>query len=171
MFEIGSYVSYRAEGVCVIRDIRAERFGSIGSSAKYYILSPLNDEKSTVFVPADNEVLMRYMRPLLSPEEIMELIAQLRDKRIEWIPESRARNARYRDILADGDRRILIAMIYTIEDYVVSIHPKKPGNTDENAFRRAIRMLFEEFSMTTDLSNIEELIAVLHGERLLRPKQ
>ena len=51
MYEIGSYVIYRAEGFWKISDIRTESFGAIGGQEKYYILSPVNDEKSTVFVP------------------------------------------------------------------------------------------------------------------------
>ena len=35
MFDIGSYVIYRSEGVCVVSDIREENFGIIGKSEKY----------------------------------------------------------------------------------------------------------------------------------------
>ena len=73
MFAVGSFVVYRAEGVCRISDIKAESFGVIGSKENYYILTPLNDEKSTVFVPVANETLVGMMRPLLSAEEITAL--------------------------------------------------------------------------------------------------
>ena len=171
MFEIGSYVSYRAEGVCVIADIRNESFGAIGASTKYYILSPLNDEKSTVFVPAENELLMGYMRPLLSAAEIHALIEEQKEERLEWIEESRARNVKYRDLLAEGDRRVLITLVQTILDYAAAIQPKKLGSTDENALKRATRMLYEEFSATTDLAEVEEILPLLRGERILKPKK
>ena len=74
MFEIGSYVMYRAEGVCKISDIRDESFGAIGGQEKYYILSPLNDDKSTVYVPMGNDALLGMMRPLMSAEEICRMV-------------------------------------------------------------------------------------------------
>ena len=57
MFEIGSYVAYRSEGVCVISDIRAETFGAPNNSELYYILTPVRHTQSTLFVPVKNENL------------------------------------------------------------------------------------------------------------------
>ena len=36
MFKVGTYVSYRAEGVCVISDIRNEAFNSLGKKEEFY---------------------------------------------------------------------------------------------------------------------------------------
>ena len=173
MFEIGSYVSYRAEGVCVIRDIREERFGALSEVAKYYILSPIGDEKSTVFVPMDNATLMALMRPLLSAEEIQALVEETRDERFEWIEESRLRNMKFREILSIGDRRSLIVLLNTVVEHneLITKLGKKVGATDENALYRAKTMLFEEFSVTTDLTYSDEILALLRGERTLRAKE
>ena len=173
MFDIGSYVSYRAEGVCVISDIREERFGALGGLAKYYILSPVGDEKSTVFVPMDNEGLVSMMRPLLSAQEIMATVEELRDERMEWIEESRVRNVRFREIFAEGDRRKLIVLLNTVVEHSEMLRSigKKVGSTDENAQYRAQTMLFEEFSMTTDLKSIDEILPLLRGERILASKE
>ena len=173
MFEVGSYVSYRAEGVCVISDIREERFGALGNVTKYYILSPKGDEKSTVFVPMDNEGLVSMMRPLLSATEIMEMVDELRDERIEWIEESRMRNIRFREIFSDGDRRLLIVLLNTVAEHSEMLRAmgKKVGSIDENAQYRAQMMLFEEFSMTTDLGSVEEVLPLLRGERTLASKE
>jgi len=173
MFEIGSYVSYRAEGVCVVRDIREERFGALGETAKYYILSPLADEKSTVFVPMENEALMALMRPLLSAEEILRMVSELRDERLEWIEESRLRNLKFREIFSLGDRKQLVVLANTVAEHnkMITDLGKKVGSTDENALFRAKTMLFEEFSMTTDLQSIEEVLPLLRGERSLCAKE
>lgn len=173
MFEIGSYVSYRAEGVCVIVDIREERFGALGGTAKYYILSPIGDEKSTVFVPLDNENLVSMMRPLLSAEEILAMVEELREERMEWIEESRLRNLRFREILSCGDRKQLIVLLNTVVEHSEMIRElgKKVGSTDENAMYRAKTMLFEEFSMTTDLCDVEEILPLLRGERTLKARE
>lgn len=173
MFEIGSYVSYRAEGVCVICDIREERFGALGDAAKYYILSPVGDEKSTVFVPMENEELLSLMRPLLSAEQIFQMVEELRDERLAWIEESRLRNLKFREILSLGDRKQLIVLVNTVAEHNEMIIKlgKKVGSTDENALYRAKTMLFEEFSMTTDLRSAEEILPLLRGERTLASKE
>ena len=83
MFEIGGYVIYRSEGVCVISDIRYENFGGSSKGEKYYILNPLNDRKSTVFVPVENDKLVGMMRKLLSASDIEEMVTELREERMD----------------------------------------------------------------------------------------
>ncbi|MBE6546378.1 MAG: hypothetical protein E7668_02910 [Ruminococcaceae bacterium] len=172
MFEIGSYVIYRAEGVCKISDIRNESFGAVGGESRYYILSPLNDEKSTVFVPTDNNALLGMMRPLMSAEEICRLVMELKNERMEWIPESRARNTKFKEVLSLGDRRELIVLVNTVHEHMEEAVKcgKKPTGTDENAIRRAIRLLYEEFAATTDLKTEEDIIPLLRGELCLHNK-
>ena len=172
MFSIGSYVIYRAEGVCVISDIREESFGAIGEKNKYYILSPLGDDKSTVFVPVDNERLCSMIRKLLSADEIMELAAELREERLEWIPDSRARNMRYKEIFFLGDRRDIIVLANT----VMAIKregkesDKRLTGTDENALCRAKRMLYDEFSVTAEIRTEDDVLALLVGDITIKPK-
>ena len=36
MFKVGTYVSYRSEGVCVISDIRMEAFNALGKNEEFY---------------------------------------------------------------------------------------------------------------------------------------
>ncbi len=172
MFTIGTYVAYRAEGVCVISDIREENFGAIGEKNKYYILSPLGDNRSTVFVPMDNETLCSMMRRLLSAEEIHSLAESLKDKRTEWISDNRTRNARFREILSLGDREELIILVNTLHEHIsrVLADKKKPTGIDENTLRRAKRMLYDEFSATTDLASEEDIIPLLCGELKLNNK-
>ncbi|MBQ8850202.1 MAG: hypothetical protein IJ011_07740 [Clostridia bacterium] len=173
MFEVGSHVIYRAEGVCVIVDIREESFGAIGEKNKYYILSPIGDEKSTVFVPVDNEKLCSMIRRLLSADEIMELAASLREERIEWIPDSRGRNLRYKEIFALGDRRDIMVLANTILSIMREgrSSDKRLTGTDENALRRAKRMLYDEFSATTDIRTEDDVFRLLEGELVLSSKQ
>ena len=172
MFDVGSYVIYRAEGVCVISDIREENFGAIGGNEKYYILSPVNDKKSTVYVPVNNKMLCGMMRPLLSAEQINDLVDELRCERMEWIDESRARNAAFREVLSAGDRRQLIVLTNTVSERIAEAQSKgrKPTSTDENAILRAKKMLYEEFRETSDISSEEDIIPLLCGELKLNPK-
>lgn len=166
MFEKGSYVTYRSEGVCVISDICSQSFGAIGSAEKYYILSPIRDPKSTVFVPVNNQQLVGFMRELLNAEQIKKLTAEQRDERLEWISDSRARNNTWKEILSRGDRREIVTLVNTLAEKLDEIKQsgRKAGSTDVSAFNRAQKMLYEEFSATTDISSCDDILPLLRGE-------
>ena len=174
MFKIGTYVSYRSEGVCVISDIRTEAFNALGKSEQFYILAPIKDISSILYVPVNNETLTSKMRPLLSAEELCDLADELRDERSDlWSTDSRARNAMLREILASGDRRQIIVLINTITDMM-----KNPSTTekrltagDQNILKRAKKMLVAEFSVTTDINSEDDLMRVLCGESRCAPNE
>ena len=161
-YEIGDFVIYRAEGICDIVDIKRQSFAG-GEKADYYILSPRNDPNSTVYVPVDNDRLTAMMRPLLTEREIRELILELRNDRLNWIPDSRARNTRFKDILSEGDRRKLIVLLQTVRDKIAENDSigKRSGTTETGAMIRACRLLREEFSPAIPLSNDAELLDLI----------
>ena len=163
---------YRSEGVCIITDIKHENFGVIGKDEEYYFLSPLNDRKSTVYVPVANKNLIGMMRKLLSADEITEMAAELREERLDWIPDSRLRNSSFKDILAIGDRCELIRLANTVSEKLneQTLNGKKPSATDLGALKRPIHLLYEEFSATTDISSPDDVLAVLAGELKLGAK-
>ncbi len=172
MFKIGEYVSYRSEGVCVISDIRTECFNALGTSEEYYILAPIKDMNSTLYVPVVNKLLTEKMQPLLCASEICELANMLRDERLEWNNESRARNTELKEILAGGERNSLVILVNTLNERIcqLALEGRKCTAGDENALKRAKKMLFDEFSATTDLKDEEELLLLLKGELKCNPK-
>lgn len=172
MFAIGDYVSYRSEGVCVISDIRTEIFNALGKSEEFYILAPLKDINSVLYVPVNNEALTSKMQPLLSADGVCALADELRGELMPWIDDSRARNAALREILAGGDRRELIVLVNTILDRVARSAEigRKITAGDENTLKRAKKMLLDEFSATTDMQTDEELMGVINGTHRCAPK-
>lgn len=173
MFEVGSYVSYRAEGVCVIIDIRTEAFNALGKSEEFYILAPLKDMNSVLYVPLGNDRLTSKMLPLLSADGICALADELRETRMEWINDSRARNSALREMLAAGGRRDLMILVNTIIDRIERAEEIGRNITagDANILARAKKMLLDEFSVTSDIDSVEALMAVLSGERRCLPRE
>ena len=167
MFEIGTYVSYRAEGVCVIADIRTEAFNALGKSEEFYILAPIKDMNSVLYVPLNNEQLTSKIQPLLSADGICALADELRDHRMEWIDDSRARNSALRAMLAAGGRRELMILVNTIVDRINRAEEIGRNITagDGNILTRAKKMLLDEFAITSDISTVDQLMEVLSGER------
>ena len=66
-----NYVNYGNQGICKIEDIRPMKFSFNTYERDYYILKPVHQENSRIFVPAENQKLTTQMRPILSPEDIV----------------------------------------------------------------------------------------------------
>ena len=139
MFEIGSYVSYRADGVCKVADIRKESFGVHAEPTLYYVLHPKHDEKSIFFVPVENPKLVAMMRPLLSADEIAALIKKVSERALEWIPETKPRALYFKNILSIGEREELIYLVRLLRVHteVTTAQGKKVYATDISAAKRA----------------------------------
>ena len=165
MFEIGSYVSYRADGVCKIADIREESFGVLAEPTLYYVLHPKHDEKSIFFVPTDNEVLVAKMRPLLCAEEITALIRAVSERPLEWIPETKPRANFFKSILAEGEREELIYLVrlLRVHSEAMQAQGKKVYATDDAAAKRAAQLLFAEFSMVFDIASPNDIPAFIES--------
>ena len=73
MLKVGEKVLYGAAGACTITEICKKRFGD-AEEREYYVLVPIHDSRSTLYVPLDNEKLRAKMKKLLSAEEIEALI-------------------------------------------------------------------------------------------------
>ena len=73
----GEYVNYRTSGVCLIEDIAVPEFASGGEKGEYYILRPVKDKSTTLFVPIKSEALLSGMRHLLAKEEIVAVLGVL----------------------------------------------------------------------------------------------
>lgn len=147
MLSIGSYVMYGSNGVCRIEEIRSESF--TGKARDYFILSPVDDPKTTIYVPTDEEALTARMSPLLSREELVTLLREsYRDGTTEWINDPRARSEAFRSVLQSGDRRGLFRMLRTIHERREAqlANGKKLYAADENAFHQAERMLHGEIA-------------------------
>lgn len=163
MFSVGNYVSYRSDGVCKIIDIRKESFGALGKDILYYILSPINDEKSTFFVPTDNALLVSMMRKLLSSDEITELVKAVSKKEPVWIDDSKQRGVAFKEILSKGDREEMLLLIKAVNNYqkLREAEGKKVYSADLSARSRAAKLLLEEFSIVLPISSEDELLNML----------
>ena len=82
---IGAYVLYGKTGVCQVQEYKDVRIG--GETCSYYVLAPISDGRSSVYVPRNNAELVARMRPLLSREEIDSLLSAADDVRLEWLDD------------------------------------------------------------------------------------
>ena len=156
--QVGAYVVYGKSGVCRVEDIRRETFGR--QSGEYYVLKPVYDKQSTIYVPAANEALLQNMRRILTPEEIYKLIRFMPDMSdSQWIQDPRARSDYFKDILQQGDRGELIRIIKALyhQQKEALAHGKKLHAADEAVMKKAEKMLYDEFALVLQIAPEEVL--------------
>lgn len=152
MFKVDDIVTYGINGVCKIEAIEEKNL--MGVKKDYLILKPLNGDKSTFYVPVDNENLLGKMRKLLSEVEINQLIDSMPNEKVLWINNERDRKERYKQIIADGNHSELISMIKAIhfEKKDREEKGKKLHISDERFLEEAEKILYDEFRYVLKLS-------------------
>ena len=72
LFNIGDMVVYGSQGVCKIDAIQEKQIGK--AVMNYYVLKPVFNENTSVFVPVENATLTSKMQDLLTRSQAKELI-------------------------------------------------------------------------------------------------
>lgn len=156
-FEKGRYVVYGTNGICIIEDVKNMKFAAGMPEKMYYILSPVGNPTSTVFVPAENEKLVSKMRSVMTKNEIDELLIGMRDKELQWENDRRYRSENFHEILSKGVTQEMLLMIRCI--YMKKRELSKMGKnlptTDSNTLKAAEKLVEEEFSYTLDVKPSE----------------
>lgn len=152
MLKIGEKVLYGAAGACTITEICKKKFGESGER-EYYVLVPIHDTRTTLYVPLDNEALKAKMKKLLTAEEIEALIDSMPREEYVWIENEKARQERFKEILRCGDRREIMTMaksLYAHRQKVMSMG-RKLHMSDERMFKEAEKMLCDEFAVVLNM--------------------
>lgn len=63
----GEYVRYACNGVCLVDDIRLDVPAGKGTPKEFYILKPVSNPASTIFVPTGSPALVEKMGPVTQP--------------------------------------------------------------------------------------------------------
>ena len=157
MFCVNDTVLYGAQGVCRIVSVTKESFGS--SPVDYYVLKPVYNESSTIYVPVDNAELTGKMRRILSSEEIFALIRSMPREDSLWIENENERKETYKKIIAEGDRAELIKMLKALHRHQEERQAagKKLHAADERFFKEAEKMLYDEFALVLHIRQEEVL--------------
>lgn len=146
MFSVGEVFVYGSVGVCRIGEICERCCGA--EKREYYVLCPIYDERSTLYVPTDSEALLSHLNPLLTKDAAEELIA-LAPKRIPgWNLNDKERMEEFRKILESGNRREILSMVYLLHKRKKELFAcgKRLRSSDESLMQRAEKLLCDEFA-------------------------
>ena len=160
MFEQGALVTYGIHGLCKItkvENMRVER-----KEIEFYVLEPVKQPGSYYYVPTQNKTAVSKLRPILTKEQLDDLLTSLDITTDSWIADENARKQRYRELINSGDRAALISMvklIYMQKELLLS-QGKKLHLSDDNFLRDAKTVLNSEFSVVLGIEqeNVGEYI-------------
>ena len=160
MFKIGDVVVYSATGVCEIEDISIKAFSGVKSS--YYVLKPLMQKASTVFVPVDNERLTRKIHPILSQEQFSEVFRSVKNRTPNRPESENERREKFTEILESGNRESLMLMVYDLNNFkkTQQENGRRLHLADERLLTSAENILYEElaFVFKIELNSVSDFL-------------
>jgi len=163
MFSAGEIIVYGLQGVCEISDITEMRIGE--EMRSYYILRPVNDNKSTVYVPVDNEWLISQMREVLTRSEVDCIIDEVAGSKFKWIENDTERKTFCESVIKNGDRKELIrlvSMLYVHREELKN-NKKRFQIADDKHLKEAEKQINDEFSYVLGISQ-EEVSAYIRNK-------
>ena len=147
MFNIGEYIIYGSNGVCMVKDYMQS--DTIGGGELYYVLDPLSARGSTIFSPVDNQKV--FMRPVISRSEAEDLLAGIPEYEDMEIRDVRSQEQLYKEILKNYDCRIFLR-------FIKALYGRKH---DREAAGRRITAVDEKYLLLAKESLLNELSIAL----------
>ncbi|MBQ2357911.1 MAG: CarD family transcriptional regulator [Ruminococcus sp.] len=160
MFCVGQTVLYGSNGVCMVDDVTEKRIGK--TKIQYYVLKPLCNNTSTLFVPTANQQLVSKMRRILTEDEAEAILRDLPPCG-DWNDNKQERSEQFRAIITEGSCVELIRLIRLVRTHGQEqlAGGKRLHISDERFLKEAEKMICEEFSLVLHISRDEVLERIL----------
>ncbi|MFR7854223.1 MAG: CarD family transcriptional regulator [Acutalibacteraceae bacterium] len=151
MLKLNDTVMYGTTGVCTVENIEKKTIGKV--TRTYYVLRPKAQTSSTVFLPADNEILLSKVRTVMTADEIIGIIRELPAEPNIWVDDDNERKLRYNEIITSGDRKRCLLMVRTLRSHQKELAEKgkRLHIADERALKEGQRLIHDEFSYVLNI--------------------
>ena len=145
-FEKGKKVLYSVNGVCEITDITEKVFGK--TVMRYYVLKPISNNEATLFVPVNNENLVRKMKRLMTQPQLDEVLNDVSAKDVEWTSNEAVRKEEFRNTISFGNVSEILVLLKSIWIHrrMQNSKGRKLHISDEMYLREAEKIIKEEIS-------------------------
>lgn len=155
MYNVGDQVVYGVHGVCEVKAIEERKVDH--KKATYLVLEPVEQEGATYLVPAENPAAMAKLRPIITRQELDDMLSSAAVREDRWIPDENQRKQLYRELIVSGDRGALLQMVATLHRHKASqiAAGRKFHLCDENFLRDAQRLLNGELSLVLGIEQHE----------------
>ncbi len=152
MFQVGEFVLYGSHGVCRVKGTEKQLVNR--KRTEYLVLEPLSQNESKFYLPSQSPAAMGKLKPVLSREELEDLLTSDLIRHDCWIREESLRKQHYRDLISSGDRVLLLQMVnalYRYRDEQIAAG-RKFHQCDDNFLRDAEKLLCSEICLVMDLT-------------------
>lgn len=169
MYSIGDRVVYGIHGVCRICTTETRTVDK--KTVQYFVLQPEDQSGTRYYVPSGNPAALAKLRPLLSKQELMELLHSPEIRQDCWIEDEGRRKNTYRELIAACDTVALLSMVHTLHlrRKACAARGRKFHLCDENFLRDAQRVLSAELAAVLEIP-VQEIPSymeqTLHNEML-----
>ena len=152
-FEVGQYVVYGTNGICVVEKIEYMSFAAGMPKEMYYVLRQKRTSATQFFVTVKNGQLTSKMRAPMEKADIEDMLMGLSDDNVTWINDRRERIETFKGILSNGLNGKLLNMIICIYEQkrIFSHKGKKLSVTDLSTLKTAEKLVEEEFSWVLEI--------------------
>lgn len=160
MFEVGDYVVYGNNGVCVVDEITHMEMKGVDNHKLYYRLQPVDNRGSKIFTPVDNTKVV--IRRMITKKEAEELIDALPAMEPVWVPNDKQREEIYKEVVRSCDPsqwfRIILTLYNRKQERIAQ--GRKITSMDERYFKQVENCLYSELSLALDC-NRDEVIGII----------
>ena len=128
-----------------------------GQTRRFYELHPHFRKNIVVFLPIDNEALLSRVRPVLSREEVLSTVHELKEAESLWIDSDADRKEAFQLIIRSGDHRRLVSLVKTLYDRKQQMQDggRKLRSVDLTFLKDAERLVNEEFAFVLGIDPAE----------------
>lgn len=151
MFEREEYVFHESGGVCKIADIQTAPLEGMPRDREYYVLKPLSDPNSMIYIPVDSDKI--FLRRLLSRAEAEELLDRI--PFVRTIEESNAKllRAKYLELMKMHDPVEWVRVIKTVylRMNAQTLKSQRISDTERSFAENAKRHLYTELALALEL--------------------
>ena len=162
--KIGEHVHYGTHGVCQVCGMESKTFGR--ERRMYFTLQPVGRENILLYLPEDADPEKVHLRPVLSREEILELIRESHDMEVRWISDSKQRKEAFSRVIRSGDARELFRMLKTIRARQEELAgAKQLPMSDQELQQSARRQLYSELSYVLGIEEKDVFAYIMSVDR------
>lgn len=167
MFNNGDYVIKAGSGICRIHDTAKLDLFDDGNIRLYYIVIPIEDKGSKLYVPVDN--CANNLRHVVDEEQALEIIRSIPSIKPLEFENEKQREAKYKEALKSCEPGTLIAILKSMyaRRMMRLEQGKKSFAIDEHFFKLAQNNLYSElaFALGKEKNQMEALITdILESE-------
>lgn len=150
MVKVNDYVNYGVHGVCKVEETAFLKFSGDLHKHEYYVLQPVFDQSSKIYLPVESSELTGRMRPILSAQAIDEAILSAKDRAILWQSDFKLRSAQFHDILSKRNEKEILQMLSCL--YLRSQESGRGLNAGDAAIlKTAEKMIEQEFAFSLQI--------------------